>query len=72
MNEEDLQHWLDGMAGMIIWMKEHGYSPEEALATLSHDVHGTNATLYQGMNLFMPRSYGYRKYCPDETKKASE
>tara|TARA_Y100000022_G_C13226985_1_gene365416 strand:+ start:261 stop:479 length:219 start_codon:yes stop_codon:yes gene_type:complete len=72
MEEKQLQEWLDSMAGMILWSKENGVSPEETLGTLSHDVHGINATVYQGMKLFMPRSYGYLKYCPNETNKASE
>ena len=72
MDEKLLQEWLDSMAGMIIWMKENGYSAERTLGTLSHDFHGINATVYQGMKGFLPRSYGYLKYCPDETKQASD
>jgi len=70
MDEKLLQEWLDSMAGMIMWMKENGYSASETLGTLSHDIHGINATVNQGMEGFLPRSYGYLKYCPDETKKA--
>ena len=72
MEEKLLQEWLDSIAGMIIWMKENDYSADTTLGTLTHDVQGINATLYQGMKLFMPRSYGYLKYCPDKTKKASD
>jgi len=71
MEEKLLQEWLDSIAGMILWSKENGVSPEEALGTLSHDVHGINSTVYQGMQLFMPRSYGYLKYCPDQPKQVS-
>ena len=72
MDEKLLQEWLDSIAGMIIWMKENGYSTETTLGTLSHDFHGINATVYQGMKGFLPRSYGYLKYCPDQTKQASD
>lgn len=72
MEKEQLQEWLDGIAGMIIWMKEHGYSAQETLGTIEHDIHGINATLYEGMKLFSPRSSGYAKYCPDKVKCAGK
>jgi hypothetical protein len=72
MEEEKLQMWLSSMAGMIIWMKEHGYSAEETLGTLNHDIQGINATMYRGMELFSPRSTSYEKYCPDKVKCAGK
>ena len=70
MDEELLQSWLDGITGFILKMKERGEPADHVAATVVHDMMGIQRTMFEGDQGFLPRSFGYKKYCPDEPKCA--